>query len=148
MFMKKQSVTITVIFVLFFALALGMLLVTAPWIADWFAEFRGLSDLVKHCILTCFYLCAIPAAVALYGLWRLLSNIRAEQMFVPQNSRILGMISWCCVAVACLTLAACYHYPPFALVSVAMGFIFLIVRVVRGCILAATVLREENSLTI
>ena len=146
--MKKQSVLLTVIFVLVFALALTVLLFTAPWLVDWFAEFRGLSALVQHCILYCFYLCAVPAAIALYGLWRLLCNIRAEQIFVSQNSRLLGMISWCCIAVACLTLAACYHYLPFALVSVAMLFIFLIVRVVRGCMLAGTVLREENSLTI
>ncbi len=146
--MKKQSVTITVVFVVIFAVALVALLITAPWLVAWFADFRGFSQLIERCILLTFYLCAVPAAIALYGLWRLLWNIRAEQIFVSQNSRLLGLISWCCAAVACLTFAACYYYPPFALVSVAMGFIFLIVRVVRGCMLAGTELREENSLTI
>lgn len=146
--MKKQSIGVAVGFVGFFALALSVLLVTAPMLVDWFAEFRGLSQLVSRCILYTFYLCALPAGLALYCLWRLLWNIRKEQIFDHLNNRLLGILSWCCAAVTCLTLAACYHYLPFGLVAVAMLFIFLIVRVVRSCMLAGTILREENSLTI
>ena len=45
-------------------------------------------------------------------------------------------------------LIAAFWYMPLLLVSAAMLFIFLIVRVVRRCFIAATALKEENNLTI
>lgn len=136
------------VFVAGFAVALLILLITAPALTAWYAEFRHLSDLVRRCILAAFYVCSVPAATALYCLWQLMRNIRRNQMFERKNAKLLAVISWCCMAVAILTLASCYHYLPFGLVSVAMLFIFLIVRVVRICMVTGTLLREENSLTI
>ncbi|MBE6984852.1 MAG: DUF2975 domain-containing protein [Ruminococcaceae bacterium] len=146
--MKNKTLTVSSVFVLVFAVALAALLCTAPMLVELFGEIRAFSQLVLDCILYTFYLCSLPAAIALYGLWQLLRNIQKEQIFVLENCRLLGMISWCSLTVTILTLAACYHYLPFGLVSVAMLFIFLIVRVVRSCMLNGTALKEENSLTI
>ncbi len=146
--MKNRTVLITKIFVAVFALALAALLVTAPMLVEEYADFRGFSLVVSRCILFTFYLCSIPASIALFCLWMLLRNIRREQIFVFGNSRFLSALSWCCMAVTCLTLAAAYHYLPFALVAVAMLFIFLIVRVVCSCMAVGTRIKEENNLTI
>lgn len=146
--MKARSVTVSMIFVVLFAVALGVLMIFAPRLAEWYGMFRMFKPVVVRCIVAAFYTCAVPAAVALYCLWRLLRNIRKGDMFVVENCRLLEVISWCCMEVSLLCLAACYHYLPFGLVSVAMLFVFLIVRVVCSCMISGTELKDENSLTI
>ena len=146
--MKARSVTVSMVFVIRFALALGVLMVFAPQLARWYGSFRGFRPVVTKCILAAFYVCSVPAGVALYCLWRLLRNICRGEIFVKENCQLLEVISWCALEVGLLCLAACYHYVPFGLVSIAMLFIFLIVRVVCSCMLYGTVLKDENSLTI
>ncbi|MBP3412541.1 MAG: DUF2975 domain-containing protein [Oscillospiraceae bacterium] len=146
--MKERSSLIGLVFIAIFAAALGALIIFAPRLVELYSLFRGLPVVVGKCILAAFYFCSVPAAVALFCLWRLLWNIRCGLIFVPKNARLLSVISWCCLEVSLLTLAACYHYLPFGLVSVAMLFVFLIVRVVGSCMVVGTALKEENSLTI
>ncbi len=146
--MKKQSILVSQIFVGIFCVALLAMLMAAPALAQWFAKIRALSVLVRDWILYTFYLCSVPAGIILYCLWRLLGNINREQIFISENRRILSVISWCCVSVAVLTLGGAYHYPPFIPLSIAVLFLSLIVRVVRICMCAGMILREENSLTI
>lgn len=146
--MKARSVTISMIFVVLFAAALGALMIFAPEIGRWYGQFRGFKPVVIRCIVAAFYTCSVPAAVALYCLWRLLRNIRKGEMFVKENCQLLEIISWCCIEVSAVCFAACYHYLPFALVAVAMLFVFLIVRVVCSCMICGTELKDENSLTI
>ena len=146
--MKARSVTISMIFVFLFAVALGIMMIFAPTLGRWYGEFRVFKPVVIRCIIAAFYTCSVPAGVALYCLWRLLRNIRRGEMFVKENCQLLEVISWCCVEVSAVCFAACYHYVPFGLVSVAMLFVFLIVRVVCSCLIHGTALKEENSLTI
>ena len=146
--MKARSVTVSMIFVVIFSVALGVLLIFAPQLARWYGLFRGLPNVVARCILATFYFCSVPAAVSLFCLWRLLGNIGKGEIFIQKNCKLLAVISWCCIEVSLMCLAACYHYLPFGLVAVAMLFIFLIVRVVCSCMMLGTDLKEENSLTI
>ena len=146
--MRARSSMICTFFVALFALVLGVLLFFAPKLVELYGIFRGFAPVVRRCILAAFYFCAVPAAVALYCLWRMLRNIRKDMIFIKENSLLLDVISWCCLEVSLLTLAACYHYLPFGFVFVAMLFIFLIVRVVRVCMISGTELKDENSLTI
>lgn len=147
-YMKARSVTVSMIFVIVFALVLGVLMVITPRLVQWYSSFRGLSGVVSKCIVAAFYFCSVPAGVALYCLWRLLRNIGQGQIFIKDNSHLLTVISWSCIEVSLLCFAACYHYLPFGLVAVAMLFIFLIVRVVCSCMMLGTELKDENSLTI
>lgn len=146
--MLKRSVIISVCFVILFALALLVLQFLAPLIVSEFALARGLNAVVEACVLYTFYICTVPAVVALYGLWQLLYNIHKGMIFEKRNLWLLGLLSWCCMAVAVVTLLACYHFKPFWLVFVAMVFMFLILRVVRVCMVAGTELKDENRLTI
>lgn len=146
--MKARSVTVSMVFVILFAIALGALMIFAPALTRWYSRFRALSDVVSRCIVAAFYTCSVPAGVSLYCLWRLLGNIGKGEIFVKENSQLLTVISWCCMEVSLVCFAACYHYLPFGLVAVAMLFIFLIVRVVCSCMRLGTELKDENSLTI
>lgn len=96
----------------------------------------------------CFYPCAALAYVTLYSLIRMLLNIRNNTIFVMQNVRYLRRISWCCVAVSAITLFAGILYIPYLFISVAAGFVGLMLRVVKNVMENAVQLKEENELTI
>lgn len=146
--MKKSSIYCCSAFSVLFLAALVVLLIFAPRLTDLYVGFRGINDEICTAILIAFYLCAVPAAIALLCLLMLLRNINEEQPFSKRNGALMAAVSWCCIAVAAVTAVAGFWYMPMLLVTAAMLFIFLIVRVVRGCFLAAAALKEENSLTI
>ena len=146
--MKKSSVIFSSAFVLLCMVSLTVLLFLLPAITAWYVNFRGMSQEVYTVLLAAFYTCAAPAMLALYCLLLLLAHIRREEMFTKPNSLLMAVSAWCALAVAAVMLIAAFWYMPLLLVSAAMLFIFLIVRVVRRCFIAATALKEENNLTI
>ena len=95
------------------------------------------------------YACLLIALVILYMLDRLLSNIRKEEIFVPQNVAYLRGISWACFAMClpCLLIAV-YGSQTFLFVMVAAAFMGLILRVVKNVIEAAVLIKEENDYTV
>ncbi len=146
--MKKGSVILTGIFVILCMLSVILLGVFAPCLSRWYVEWRGISPILVTVIPVTYYVCALPALVALACLGMLLRNILREHIFHAVNSRLMNVVALCCIVVAVACGVATYWYLPFVFVAAAMLFIFLIVRVVRGCFNAAITLREENDLTI
>ncbi len=92
---------------------------------------------------------AVPAAIiALVCLDKLLGNIRKEQPFIPQNVKLLRIISYCCFAEA-VVFAYFATLKVFVLVvMIACAFMGLILRVVKNVFEQAVALREENDFTI
>ena len=64
--MKKGSVIFCTVFVCLFLALLVVLLFLAPQLVDAYDNFRALADGVGDVILIAFYLCAVPAAAALF----------------------------------------------------------------------------------
>lgn len=146
--MKKSAVVCTLALVLLFSLVLTVLLFTAPYLVECYAQWRALPVGEDTALLAAFYLCAAPAGISLFCLYLLLQNIRRDLIFTKPSSLLMGIISWCCAAVTLITAVSGFWYMPLFFITVAMAFLFLIVRVIRGCFIAATALKEENSLTI
>ena len=146
--MKKGAVIVTSAAVVLCALILLAASVAAPALADIFAEYRMLSQRVETVILVAYYICTVPAFASIWCLWKLLMNIRLEEPFKGENMTFMGIVSYCCVMVAAITLWAGFYYMPMWFVSAVMLFTFLIVRVVRGCFICAMHIKEENNLTI
>lgn len=146
--MKKRSILATKVCVLICVVLLLALLALAPNLAQRYVEFRGMSQGIYQAIVSTFYSCSAPALIALLSMWVLLVHIQKEEPFSKRNCFLLAVISWCCVWVAVAMFVGAFWYAPLLFISAAMGFIFLVVRVVRGCFLAALELKEENSLTI
>lgn len=146
--MKIKSVTalkaaILLCMVLVVALAVG-----APWIIQWYAALRSINASGKYAILISYYICAVPALIALTAMFRLLQHIEGRRPFDIKNSSYLNVISWCCLAVCVICVIGGIWYPPLYMVSAAMLFLFLTVRVVYSCFIAAAVLQEDNDLTV
>ena len=146
--MKNKAVKFSLAAVVLFLIAGVIMGVAMPWVARWYSEYRCLQEDKKIAIIIAFYVCLPFAMTALICLWRLLRNIERERVFLEENSRWMAVISWCCAGIALGTLGAFRWYPPLAFITVSMAFIFLIVRVVRNCFIAAIALKEENALTI
>jgi len=113
-----------------------------------FAENSGILLYQQKLFACCFYPCSVFAYVTLYSLIRLLLNIKKGIIFITPNVRYLRRISWCCLAVAVITLIAGVFYIPYSFVAVAAGFVGLMLRVVKNVMENAVQLKEENELTI
>lgn len=146
--MKKGVPILSTVAVIIAIVLLGIITTFAPLIAQWFVGLRFLDFVVYIVILVSYYLCVAPALISLISLLKILSNIRHNEPFKKQNAKLISRVSWCCIAVAAVTMLAGFFYMPMWFISAAMLFVFLILRVVRGCFIAAMYLEEENSLTI
>ena len=151
---KKSTVlSIVVCWIVVAALTAGVFF--GPWLVNaWFTYFRGWNadsagmQRMLNLFCSAFYPCAVLGYVTLYNLIRMLYNIRREQVFIHQNVSHLRRISWCCFAVAGITLVSCVFYLPYLMVGVAAGFVGLMLRVVKNVMQRAVEIREENELTI
>lgn len=142
--MQNKAVKLTLAAVGLCLLAAVAAAFAMPWLVKWYVAW----ETGQTAILIAYYGCLPFVLTALVCLWRLLRNIGAAQVFQNCNSRLMAVVSWCCVGVAAVTLAAFRWYPPLIFITLSMAFLFLIVRVVRSCFIAAIALKEENDLTV
>ena len=146
--MKEKSVLFCTVAVWLCLLLLAALCVFTPRLLTIYMDFRALPYNIYIVILIAFYICCVPSAAALICLLRMLGNIRRQQMFCDANTKLLRIVSWCCLAVAGECFAAGFWYFPLFFLTAAMLFLFLIVRVVVSLMAAGVALQEENNLTI
>ena len=140
----KLSLILTDIFFLIAVIA-GVFL---PLITSRYIELTGKSQSLRTVLITVCYCCLPFAAAALLTLRRLLKNILKSKAFIGENVRLLRILSWCCTAVALITLISGYFYLPFYIAGTAAGFIALILRVIKNIFCTAIELKNENELTI
>lgn len=146
--MKNKAVKLSLAAVVLCLIAAAGLGIAMPWLLDWYVKYRHLRETGRIAIFVAFYGCLPFVLTALVCLLRLLRNIQKERVFSEINSRLMAVVSWCCAAVAAVALGAFRWYPPLIFITLSMAFLFLIVRVVRNCFIAAIALKEENALTI
>jgi chromate transport protein ChrA len=82
------------------------------------------------------------------SLHRLLGNIRGGIVFARENVKELRRTSWCCFGVCAICLLSTAYYMPFLLISVAAGFVGLIVRIVKNTFEQAIAMKEELDFTV
>lgn len=107
---------------------------------------RGLVG--GYTLLAVLYLGSIPAYLLLYSLYRLLANLERGQVFVPANVTLLRRVSWCCAGAALLALGGALVWPTLLLLTVAAGFMALIVRVVKNIFEQAIRMKDELDYTV
>lgn len=155
MWNRNRSVTLSLVVCFLACAILTAGLFAGPWaVKMWFLLYRGWSEngeaMVRMLTLfkVCFYPCAVLGFVTLYSLMRLLLNIKENAIFIMPNVKYLRRISWCCFAFSLITLVSGVLYIPYLFVSVAAGFVGLMLRVVKNVMENAVQLKEENELTI
>ena len=127
-------------------LALGVLF--APQIVAWYFGNTTVAQEIHRAFRITIYCCAVPGFLLLFGLHRLLRNIRAGRVFVEENVKLLRGISWLCIAVGLVTVVAGFYYSSFFLIAAVAAFCGLIVRVVKNVFEQAIEIKAENDYTI
>lgn len=132
-------IVIDISIVVLFALAISL-----PWLVTWIVEVKDKdSSLPSIFMLTC-YPCAPFAAVALFGLRKLIKNCINGLVFGDKNIRMLKLISICCLAGAVITLVAGRFYMPFYVVSIAAAGCALVCKVIKDLFAAELECRREK----
>ncbi|OUN94473.1 DUF2975 domain-containing protein [Blautia sp. An46] len=144
-----KSLLLTRVCVWLSAVALVLLCVSAPWLFSWFIQKRLiLPPQSRDYFLVTTYTVAVPAAIALYMMNRLLANIRKEEVFTEKNTRYLRGMSWCCLAAGLIFLVSSFYYLPFFALCAAAVFMALILRVIKNVFAQAEEIKKENDYTI
>jgi len=118
-------------------------------IIQWFTSFSraDLQGTETLFAVTC-YSCAILVFLVLFKLNILLKNISKEEVFIKENVSAIRVCSWCCVVIASICFASAFYYFPFFLVGIGVGFMGLLLRVIKNIFKKAIILKEENELMI
>ena len=127
---------------------LAALAFAMPALLRWYGALRQMPPAPCRAIRVAFYLCLLPAGLALWSLRGILKGILAGAVFTAENVRRIYRVSWCCLPVAVICACAAVYYAPLGFVAILMGFLLLTARVVAEAFRAACALREENELTI
>ena len=145
---KDKSAMLSRFCVAVFALCLLALDIGAYWFASWFVQVRLMRWQLGVLLMISIYSGSVFAWVCLYRLWQLLANVKRGEVFVDANVRHMRVISWCCVWAAGICLASAAYYPPFIFITVAAGFMALIVRIVKNAFQQAIAMKDELDLTV
>lgn len=148
--MKSENISIRFTALLIkIAIALCIIsLFLMPYAASVYETVSIQNDNVTVPLLVTFYLCAAIGFVILFVLDRLVSNISKGKVFVEDNVKYLRIISYCCFAIALITLFFARLRILVFVITFAAAFIGLILRVIKNCFTEAIKLREENDFTI
>lgn len=146
--MKKNHIHLTLL-ATWIAIALSVLVaVGLPWILVLDSIVRTI--LLDECIaiMTGYYCCLPCVLLALWKVRQLLVSIQKEKVFTKENVKRLTGIRNCCAGIfgVCL-VAGCFFLPLFLLVAI-MGFLGLMMQVLKQVMAQAVAIREENDLTV
>lgn len=97
----------------------------------------------------CAWVCSVPGVWLLCCMDRLLRNLRGSRVFVPENVRLLRRVSYCCFAAALVSaLCAGWGIPSLFAITVAAGFVGLIVRIVKNVFEQSIAMKDELDFTV
>lgn len=155
MWNSKKSIYLSIAVCSLLSVILLALVVIGPKLFEvYMINYRGLApdgerlQELSSVFVYCFYPAAVFAGVMLYALLRLLFNLKAGDIFVSQNVKLLKLVSLCCFIVGAITFVGGIFYMPFFFASAAGGFTGILLRVLKNVMENAVEIRAENDLTI
>lgn len=95
-----------------------------------------------------FYICICFAFLILFGVWKLVSNLEAKEVFVRKNTKLLNVITLGCLGIAIFCFLGGIVSLSTVLISAVAVFMALIVQCVKVLIDKAIDIKEEMDLTI
>ncbi|HHW21832.1 MAG TPA: DUF2975 domain-containing protein [Clostridiaceae bacterium] len=147
---KDKSVMLSRVCIVVFAILLAAADIGAYWLVSWFMgvsrTLGGLRD--GYLLLTTVYSCSVFAWILLVNLWKLLANIQRGMPFETSSVNYLRVSSWCCAGVCTICLLSTLYYTPLILVSIASGFMALIVRIIKNVFEQAIAMKTELDYTV
>ena len=145
---EKRSIAITSVLIKIAIVLCTAALFLMPYAAKMYEQISFQRDNVTVPLLITFYVCAAFGFVILFVLNKLIKNIGSEKVFIDENVKLLKILSYCCFAIAVVTLIFARFRILVFVIPFAAAFIGLILRVIKNCFTEAIRLREENDFTI
>ncbi len=145
---EKRSIAITSVLIKVAIVLCTAALFLMPYAAKMYEQISFQRDNVTVPLLITFYVCAAFGFVILFVLNKLIKNIGSEKVFIDENVKLLKTLSYCCFAIAVVTLIFARFRILVFVITFAAAFIGLILRVIKNCFTEAIRLREENDFTI
>lgn len=145
---EKRSIAITSVLIKVAIVLCTAALFLMPYAAKMYEQISFQRDNVTVPLLITFYVCAAFGFVILFVLNKLIKNIGSEKVFIDENVKLLKILSYCCLAIAVVTLIFARFRILVFVITFAAAFIGLILRVIKNCFTEAIRLREENDFTI
>ena len=145
---EKRSIAITSVLIKIAIVLCAAALFLMPYAAKMYEQISFQQDNVTVPLLITFYVCAAFGFVILFVLNKLIKNIGSEKVFIDENVKLLKILSYCCFAIAVVTLIFARSFKRVFVITFAAAFIGLILRVIKNCFTEAIRLREENDFTI
>ena len=95
------------------------------------------------------YILGIIAQVTLFCMFKFVTNLEKDLVFIPQNIKWLRFISYGCLSAGLLLIiVAVVYHKLYLIFSLAALFMMLIVRVIKNAFEQAVKMKEELDLTI
>ena len=145
---EKRSIAITSVLIKIAIVLCTAALFLMPYAAKMYEQISFQRDNVTVPLLITFYVCAAFGFVILFVLNKLIKNVGSEKVFIDENVKLLKILSYCCFAIAVVTLIFARFRILVFVITFAAAFIGLILRVIKNCFTEAIRLREENDFTI
>ena len=145
---EKRSIAITSALIKVAIVLCAAALFLMPYAAKMYEQISFQRDNVTVPLLITFYVCDAFGFVILFVLNKLIKNIGSEKVFIDENVKLLKILSYCCFAIAVVTLIFARFRILVFVITFAAAFIGLILRVIKNCFTEAIRLREENDFTI
>lgn len=139
-----KSLKLSRVCVAVFSVLLAALCISGPWF--WKAVLH--RENIAWLYLAVTYSTAVPAALVLLCLHRLLKNISQEDVFCEENVWHLRTMSWCCIAAGLVYFAAGWFDWYLFVFAAAAAFVGLMLRVVKNVFAQAVAIKAENDYTI
>lgn len=140
------SAKITLVITYIFCALLFVLNILASPLLHWFFGENRIETI--KIVLYSFYICSLPAWVALISILKLMKNVISENIFISKTVLYIKTLSYCCGFVACVCFITGIGYLPMMIFSLGAAFMMLILRVLKNVLAKATEIKNENELTI
>ena len=149
---EDMSITLTKISISLLFIASIILIALGPWVVNLVIEFPSpfFQGATRFWILLLLgYVLGCLALTCIVHLYRLLSRIGKNQVFITQNVQYMRYLGWEVGTVALISLfMGLTTYLPMLLVTVSCSILTLIIRVIRNAFGKAIELQDQVDYTI
>ncbi len=145
---SKSSAKLTLVLTYALCLLLFVLMIfIGPILKMIFYDWYNTEKLVLI-VAVSFYVCCVPASVALYSIIKIMKNVLKESVFTKETVSLIRTLSWCCAVVSGACLVSGFFFMPMWIFTLGAAFLTLILRVLKSVMAKATEIKDENELTI
>ncbi len=149
---EDMSITLTKISISLLFIASIILIALGPWVVNLVIEFPSpffQGEMRFWVLLLLGYVLGCLALACIVHLYRLLSRIGKNQVFITQNVQYMHYLGWEVGTVALISLfMGLTAYLPMLLVTVSCSILTLIIRVIRNAFGKAIELQDQVDYTI